>query len=205
MDIMLFLNKMTPSFVSKKEVRDYPGIGKIAASIQCQFLVRGDTKEARIAALKSIEDRQKLGEQGKMPILHIFPEGCTTNGKIIKFKKGAFQSLRPVRPTVITYRQSKWAVLANHIGCGFLFHSFSVCMCGFIRPNVDLLPVFAPNDFFWKNHWQEGKEEKWECFARVVREIIASHGGFETSELGMEDKFVYRRKLKELHAKVKHE
>lgn len=35
------------------------------------------------------------------------------------------------------------------------------------------MPVFAPNDFFWQNHWKEGEEQKWEAFARVVREIIA--------------------------------
>ena len=31
----------------------------------------------------------------------IFPEGCTTNGKqLIKFKKGAFASLMPVKPFI---------------------------------------------------------------------------------------------------------
>jgi hypothetical protein len=34
------------------------------------------------------------------------------------------------------------------------------------------LPVFAPNEFFWKNHVQQG-EERWEAYARVIREIIA--------------------------------
>jgi len=45
--------------------------------------------------------------------------------------------------------------------------------CGYIIVNVDVLPVFLPNEYFWKNHWQEGKEEKWQAFARVVRDIIA--------------------------------
>ena len=50
-------------------------------------------------------------------------------------------------------------------------------MCGYIIVNVDVLPVFEPNEYFWKNHWLEGKEENWEAFARVTRDIIAKHGG----------------------------
>ena len=56
----------------------------------------------------------------------------------------------------------------------------------------DVLPVFEPNDYFWQNHWQEGKEEKWEAFARVVRQIMADHGGYKLSDLSMEDKFKYK-------------
>ena len=37
---------------------------------------------------------------------------------------------------------------------------------------MKVYPVFKPNQYFWDNHWQEGKEEKWQAFARVVREDI---------------------------------
>ena len=50
-----------------------------------------------------IKKRQELAEQGKAPPVMIFPEGCTTNEKyLIKFKKGAFASLRPVKPYINT-------------------------------------------------------------------------------------------------------
>jgi len=45
-------------------------------------------------------------------------------------------------------------------------------LCYGIRINVKKMPVFEPNDYFWKNHW-DGKEEKWVAYARAVREIIA--------------------------------
>ena len=38
-----------------------------------------------------------------------------------------------------------------------------------ISVKVDFLPVFKPNEYFWKHHWREGKEEKWEAYARAVR------------------------------------
>ena len=35
------------------------------------------------------------------------------------------------------------------------------------------LPVFKPNEYFWKNHWNKDKEERWEAYARVMRQLIA--------------------------------
>jgi hypothetical protein len=55
--------------------------------------------------------------------------------------------------------------------------------------------VFTPNEYFWKHFWNEGKEEKWEAFARVVREIMSEVGGLKTSDLTMQDKFDYIQKL----------
>lgn len=54
------------------------------------------------------------------------------------------------------------------------------------------LPVFEPNEYFWKNHWQEGKQEKWEVFAEAVREIMGNQGGFPLTDNRMEDKFKYK-------------
>ncbi len=54
------------------------------------------------------------------------------------------------------------------------------------------LPVFTPNDYFWKHHW-DGKEEKWEVFARTMQHIIADLGHFEFSESSNDDKVEYKR------------
>jgi hypothetical protein len=56
------------------------------------------------------------------------------------------------------------------------------------------LPVFKPNDYFFKHHQRE-KEEKWETFARVTRELMAKVGNLKTSELSVEDKFEYKKLL----------
>ena len=78
----------------------------------------------------------------------------------------------------------------------FLPHTLMTGLCGPMTVNVDVLPVFEPNDFFWKNHWREGQEEKWEAFARVTRDIISSHGGFGQCELKMDDKLAYKQALR---------
>ena len=100
-----------PSFVAKIEAKSYPGIGTIACAIQSQFLLRSDTKEKRSQSLQMITERQIEGEKGLYPVLNIFPEGCCTNGtKLIKFKKGAFCSLRAVAPLVIKYKTPKFGL-----------------------------------------------------------------------------------------------
>ena len=42
---------------------------------------------------------------------------------------------------------------------------------------VHEMPVFKPNDYFWKNHW-DGKEDKWKTYARAVRSVMIENGGF---------------------------
>ena len=56
------------------------------------------------------------------------------------------------------------------------------------------MPVFAPNEYFWKNHW-DGKDEKgkWKAFAEAVRQAMAEVGGYKLSNSTMEDKAEYSK------------
>ena len=63
----------------------------------------------------------------------------------------------------------------------------------YIKVHVKTYPVFKPNAYFWENHWnKESGEERWEAYARVMREIMAGSFNFGLSDLSMEDKFVYK-------------
>jgi len=85
---------------------------------------------------------------------------------------------------------------------GFLNFQLIMWLAPFFTLNAIYLPVFTPNDYFWENHWQKDKEEKWEAFARVVREIIAmEHGSIELSSQRMEDKLEFKKELKAKKAK----
>jgi hypothetical protein len=59
---------------------------------------------------------------------------------------------------------------------------------------VKELPVFEPNDYFFKHHMKEG-EIKWVTYMRVIREIMADALGFKLSEQSLEDKFAYKELL----------
>lgn len=56
------------------------------------------------------------------------------------------------------------------------------------------MPVFEPNDYFFEHHQRDG-EEKWQTYARVIRDIMAEVGGLEKSDLSIEDKFEYKKLL----------
>ena len=54
------------------------------------------------------------------------------------------------------------------------------------------MPIFKPNDYFFKHHQQEG-EEKWQTFMRVMRELMGEVGGYELVNSSIEDKFEYKK------------
>ncbi len=64
-----------------------------------------DSKEEREKMIKEIEARQIAAEKGESTPLMMCPEGATSNGKyLIQFKRGAFFSLRAVKPHFSSYK-----------------------------------------------------------------------------------------------------
>jgi hypothetical protein len=69
------------------------------------------------------------------------------------------------------------------MGC----NPFSLCW-------VQELPVFKPNDYFFKHHLRDG-EEKWECYSRIIREIMSKNLGIRLSDQSFKHKVEYRTKV----------
>jgi hypothetical protein len=106
-------------------------------------------------------------------------------------KKGSFASLRSVRPRVIKYNNSLTIRPTSGVIDGLkLYILLTAVLPSTI--NVYELPIFRPNDYFWANHLKEG-EQKWQCYARVIRDIIAEAGDIPITKnnLWVEDKFHY--------------
>ena len=64
----------------------------------------------------------------------------------------------------------------------------------YTRCEVKELPVFTPNEYFFKNHQRPG-EERYETYMRVMRDIMAESLNFKLSPLSLEDKFAYKEIL----------
>ena len=64
--------------------------------------------------------------------------------------------------------------------------------------HMKIYPVFKPNEFFWKNHYDEKSgQTKWEAYMKVLREeIMAKSFDFDLSDIVMEDKLDYKALLK---------
>ena len=91
------------------------------------------------------------------PLL-IYPEGATTNGMgIMKFKKGAFASLLPIQMYTTDSHSMNISLAINY--CMFVTaHSLPIVPFGDLffgmgkTLNINIYPVFEPNEFLWKNH-----------------------------------------------------
>jgi len=125
--------------------------------------------------------------------LIIFPEGGTTNGKyLVNFKRGAFVGLRSVFPKIHlqhSWFQSPSSGILEGIPIFFIGSAIPFSWLEIIH-----LPVFKPNEYFFKHHQQEG-EEKHQTFMRVVREIMSEASGLKLIDESVEDKFEYKKIL----------
>jgi len=127
----------------------------------------------------------------------IFPEGATTNNEsVIKFKRGPFSGFHSVWPMAFKYWSLNGISVQNDtIAMSHFYYCFlSACT----TLHLKIYPVFKPNEYFWANHWDEASgEQKWEAYARVVREeIIAKSFNFKLSSISMEDKFTFKDIIK---------
>ena len=120
----------------------------------------------------------------------MFPEGTTTCGRnILKFKKGTFYALLPVKPMILKINQKSSFHLS--VGASNVVLHYVKNLCHFINTiDYTILPVIRPVDYIFEHNTHLGKE-KWEIFANVSREIMCELGGFQKSEFGIKDSFRY--------------
>jgi len=57
---------------------------------------------------------------------------------------------------------------------GIPHYFLAACMPFSFAAKIEM-PIFTPNEYFWKHHQKEG-EEKWETYMRTMRSIMAKHG-----------------------------
>jgi lysophosphatidylcholine acyltransferase/lyso-PAF acetyltransferase len=195
-DMGLAMSYLGCGFVAKEAVTKIPFFGTMNIGLHTIFVDRGSAG-AKKDVLEEIGERQKDYYEGKsvMPFL-IFPEGTTTSGRhILTFKKGAFNSLLPIKPTFIHPNMGK----KFHIGCGASHAGFSYlrALCQlYNKVEYVELPIMTPNEYMFTNFSSYGKE-KWEIYAEVSREIMCTLGNFKKSNMGIKDSFRYISCIKE--------
>jgi len=177
-------------FVAKDAVKDYFIFGKLAAALDTMFVDRNRTS-SKNDILSEIIQRQKdfIGGKPVMPFM-IYPEGTTTSGRhLLKFKKGAFASLLPVKASILFPNLSN----EYHLSCGSsdvamnFFRSLSKL---YAKTEYVELPIISPNEYMYENYSHFGKE-KWEIFAEVSRRIMLEIGNFKDTNSGIRDSFRY--------------
>ena len=116
-------------------------------------------------------------------------EGMTTNGSaLLPFKKGAFVSLKRVKPVFFDYKSA--SVSAAYDTIPFFANIVFMC-CWFCMPVVvNEMPEFEPNEYLYRTHTKPG-QERWEVFAWAVRDAMLKAGSFEACEMDHKQKYAY--------------
>ena len=181
-------------FIAKYPIKNYYFIGPIAQSINCLFVNRENQTDRDIIFKKILNRQNDFYNKKILEPLCIFPEGTTTNGKyLLKFKKGAFYNLLPVKPEIINAYKEDEFVLST--GASNIVYNFlrSLCYLNHRMYYIDL-PVIYPTEYMYENYKNYGNE-KWEIFAEVCREIMCEIGEFKKSDKSFRDKKVYMNAL----------
>ena len=194
-DVILVMYLYQPGFIAKKLVSNYPFFGSVARGLNCLFVDR-ENENARKKIMEDIYIKQKNYLEGKsLSPLAIFPEGTTTsNRNILKFKKGAFYHLLPIKPQIVQIDQNS----SLHIACGvqnIFFHTWKIMAYSCSDLFYIDMPVIRPTKYMFENFTHLG-HEKWEIYAEIVRKIYCEIGGFEESDLGYRDEHLYSMAIK---------
>jgi 1-acyl-sn-glycerol-3-phosphate acyltransferase len=181
-------------FLAKNAVSNYCFVGPIAKGINCLFVKR-ENKENREKIFELLEERQRDFYEGKIKTpLCLFPEGTTTNGRyILKFKRGAFYALLPIKPQIILLNKNENMSLAVGVGSVAFHYLRSLCYFRHYMYYVDL-PVIKPTEFMWENYKHFGNE-KWEIYAEVTRKIMCEISGLKESDKNFRDSQKYEKSL----------
>ena len=193
-EIILAVKYFGVGFIAKKEVDKIPVVGSIGTAMKSLYVDRTN-EQNRHLILEQIAKRQKdnYSEKNCCPLI-IFPEGTTTSNRhIMKFKKGAFNQLLPIKPVLIKGNQNK----DFHVGCGNsdVFVNYMRFLARpFTKVEYIELPIMKPTSFMYEKYSYMGNE-KWEIFAEVAREIYCEVGGFEKTNMTLRDSCRYSKCL----------
>ena len=193
-DIIMNMSVNSCGFLAKDETQNYPFISSIAKGINCLFVKR-ESEEDRKRIFDQLKERQNEFYEGNIlsPLL-LFPEGTTTNGKyILKFKRGAFYSLLPIKPQIILLDDNLNYSVGIGVSSPVLNYFRSLCYLG-CKMNLCELPVIKPTDYMWEKYSDLGNE-KWEIYAEVTRKIMCEISGLKPSNKTFRDSKYYENSL----------
>lgn len=118
-----------------------PLVGVINNAVSTLWIDRQSSKDkSKIRQL--IKERQQLiEEEGKYPPLVIYPEGGTSNGThILKFKTGAFEAMKSVKPMLWEFK-SDYLNIENCI-INLMAHCYLMGTLPYLELVIYELPVF---------------------------------------------------------------
>ena len=170
------------------------GINKLTEGLQSLYISRGGTQEERDKIVETIIERQRMIEDRciDFPPFAVFAEACTTNGTcLFPFKRGAFQGMRTIIPSFVTF--PKMGMIRPFYDT-VEFFPLVFLLCASFGTNsctLHIMPEFTPNTKMLELHADKG-DAPWEIYAWCVRDAMCKLSGLpKQNNNNLKDKFAY--------------
>ena len=177
-------------FIGKISASKVPTIREMGKYNQTINLDRTNPDDRKLTAERIAKRQRDILDGKNLTNLSIYPEGTITNGThLIKFKRGAFMTLLPLKPLVELVDQNAECTLAT----GALpMHWHMVLVTCYLWNNVTFLdlPIVKPTEYMFQNYGKKD-EEKWATYMNVTKSIMAECAGLKESHESFEEKLEY--------------
>lgn len=136
---IFFFYEMFPTIVASESHDSIPFVGTIIRAMQVIYVNRFSSASRKDA----VSEIKRKASCDRFPRLLLFPEGTTTNGRVlISFQLGAFLPGYPIQPVVIRYPHIHFDQSWGHISLGRLMFRMFTQFHNFME--VEYLPVISP-------------------------------------------------------------
>lgn len=190
-----FMFRYACGFIGKKSASKIPTIREMGYYNQSIYCDRTDPDDRKKTAENIAKRQEGLMNGTILTHLSIYPEGTISNGThLIKFKRGAFMTLLPLKLNVELIDQTEECTLS----AGALpMHWHILLACCYLWHNVTFLdlPIIEPTQYMYDNY-SNPEEEKWMVYMNVTKLIMAECSGLKTSNNSFEEKLAYISEIK---------
>nr|AZM65194.1 lysophospholipid acyltransferase 3 [Vitellaria paradoxa] len=136
---IFFFYELFPTIVSSESHDSIPFVGTIIRAMQVIYVNRFSPSSRRHA----VNEIKRKASSNRFPRLLLFPEGTTTNGRLlISFQLGAFIPGRPIQPVIVRYPYVHFDQSWGNISLAKLMFRMFTQFHNFME--VEYLPVISP-------------------------------------------------------------
>ncbi|CAA7016947.1 unnamed protein product [Microthlaspi erraticum] len=138
---IFYFYELSPTIVASESHDSLPFVGTIIRAMQVIYVDRFSQASRKNA----VHEIKRKASCDKFPRLLLFPEGTTTNGKVlISFQLGAFIPGYPIQPVVVRYPHVHFDQSWGNISLLMLMFRMFTQFHNFME--VEYLPVIYPNE-----------------------------------------------------------
>ncbi|KAD4982716.1 hypothetical protein R6Q59_002345 [Mikania micrantha] len=168
-DPIFFFYELFPTIVASESHDSMPFVGTIIRAMQVIYVNRFSHQSRKHA----VNEIKRKASSDKFPRLLLFPEGTTTNGRLlISFQHGAFIPGYPIQPVVVRYPHVHFDQSWGHISLATLMFRMFTQFHNFME--VEYLPVVSPSELH-KENANRFAEKTGRAMARALNVVQTSH------------------------------